>query len=76
MEQRGTRAVGESPLQLTVAVFNSCHYCTAAHVAIGKQVGIAQEDLEAIMTSGLLLCPARCMSALLQAGAAGRARHV
>ena len=34
----------QQTVQLTVAGFNSCHYCTAAHVAIGKQIGIAQQD--------------------------------
>ena len=33
---------------LVVAAHNSCHYCTAAHQALGRKVGVAQGDLEAI----------------------------
>ncbi len=35
-------------VQLTVAAYNDCHYCQAAHQFLGKTVGINPEDLEAI----------------------------
>lgn len=57
---RGQDAMADSSLspaqqqaiQLTVATHNSCHYCDAAHTALGRMNGIEAEDLEAIRSSG------------------------
>lgn len=38
----------QQAVQLTVATFNGCHYCQAAHEWIGRNVRIAPEDLTAI----------------------------
>lgn len=35
-------------VQLAVAVDNGCHYCSAAHAAVGRQTGISDEDVTAI----------------------------
>lgn len=53
---RGQDAMADSSLtpaqqqavQLTVATYNECHYCGAAHTALGKQSGLDDEDIEAI----------------------------
>lgn len=53
---RGQDAMADSSLtpaqqqavQLTVATHNSCHYCDAAHAALGRQCGIDGSDLDAI----------------------------
>lgn len=38
----------QQAVQLTVATFNECHYCDAAHTTLGRQSGVDEEDLEAI----------------------------
>lgn len=40
-------------VQLTVATFNECHYCGAAHSTLARQMGLAEEDVEAIRSGEL-----------------------
>ena len=35
-------------VQLTVAVYNDCHYCKAAHGWLGKKMGLSYEEIQAI----------------------------
>ena len=41
-------SVEQQVVQLTVASFNDCHYCQAAHQFLGKQAGLSFSDLKAI----------------------------
>ncbi|MFQ5797824.1 MAG: carboxymuconolactone decarboxylase family protein [Bacteroidota bacterium] len=43
----------QQAVQLTVAAYNQCHYCTAAHGLLGKHAGISSEALQAIKSGGL-----------------------
>jgi len=53
----GSAALGKSTLSagvreqlaLTVAGANSCNYCASAHTAIGKKVGVADDELPAAL---------------------------
>ena len=38
---------------LAVSSYNDCHYCTAAHTAIGKMVGLPKDEIEAIKAGDL-----------------------
>ncbi len=40
--------VEQQVVQLTVASFNHCQYCQAAHQFLGKQVGLSLSDIQAI----------------------------
>jgi len=58
---RGQDAMADSSLtptqqqavQLAVATHNECHYCDAAHAALGRQSGMASEDIDAIRNGDL-----------------------
>jgi len=43
----------QQAIELAVAAYNECHYCTAAHGTLGKLAGINSEDLAAIKSGGL-----------------------
>lgn len=43
----------QQAVQLAVASHNRCHYCGAAHSALGRQSGIADADVEAIRNGDL-----------------------
>jgi len=43
----------QQAVQLAVATHNECHYCDAAHTTLGRQSGIATEDIDAIRNGEL-----------------------
>ncbi len=43
----------QQAIELAVATYNECHYCTAAHCTLGKLAGITSDDLDAIKSDGL-----------------------
>ena len=43
----------QQAVQLTVATHNDCHYCDAAHTALGRQHGIGSDALDAIRDGGV-----------------------
>ena len=53
MEDASLTGAEQQAVQLTVAAFNHCHYCTAAHEGLAKQAGVAPSDAEAILEGGL-----------------------
>ncbi len=43
----------QQAVQITVAAFNSCHYCTAVHGTLGMKGGLTKEDVSAILSGAL-----------------------
>ncbi len=43
----------QQAVQLTVATYNGCRYCVAAHSTLGKLAGISPDDLQAIKSDDL-----------------------
>ena len=41
-------------VQLTIAAYNDCHYCKAAHGWLGKKMELSYEDVQAIRSGGSL----------------------
>jgi len=39
----------QNAVMLAVSTRNECHYCTAAHAGIGRQVGLSERQVEAIL---------------------------
>lgn len=49
MAAHGVLSPGEQQVvQLAISAANGCHYCTAAHTALGKAAGVEATDLAAI----------------------------
>lgn len=53
MEDASLSGAEQQAVQLAVAAFNHCHYCTAAHSGLAKQAGVDADDAEAILEGGL-----------------------
>lgn len=54
-------------LMLTVTQVNGCRYCAQAHARIALEGGLAQEEIEALLSGVTAACPADEMKALLYA---------
>ena len=53
MEDASLTGSEQQAVQLAVAAFNHCHYCTAAHAGLARQTGVDDDDVEAIREGGL-----------------------
>ena len=53
MEDASLTGSEQQAVQLAVAAFNHCHYCTAAHSGLARQTGVDVDDVEAILEGGL-----------------------
>lgn len=49
MQEASLSEAEQNAVMLAVSTRNECHYCTAAHAAIGRQVGLDEEQVEAIL---------------------------
>ncbi len=43
----------QQAVQIAVAAYNECHYCTAVHGGIGLNAGLSEDDVSAILSGGL-----------------------
>lgn len=49
MQEASLTDAEQNAVMLAVSARNECHYCTAAHSAIGRQVGLGDAQVEAIL---------------------------
>ena len=49
MEEASLDEAEQNAVMLAVSTRNECHYCTAAHAGIGRQVGLSERQVEAIL---------------------------
>lgn len=54
-------------LMLTVTQVNGCRYCAQAHARMALEGGLAQEEIEALLSGVTAACPADELTALLYA---------
>ena len=49
MQEASLTEAEQNAVMLAVSTRNECHYCTAAHGAIGRQAGLSEDQVEAIL---------------------------
>lgn len=49
MQESSLSEAEQNAVMLAVSARNECHYCTAAHAGIGRQVGLTAGQVEAIL---------------------------